>query len=80
MVETDEGIEADGVAGDGEVLGEDAVAEGEEGVDGVAGRAAVAALEVELEGVTFGGFALDHAGELGEVETCAVALDAEEFF
>lgn len=38
MVKADEGVEADGVGGDGEILGEDAVTEGEDGVDGIAWR------------------------------------------
>ena len=47
VVEAAVGVEADGRGGDGEVLGEERVAEGEEGVDGVGGGASVAGLEAE---------------------------------
>ena len=80
VVEAHHGIEADGVAGDGEILDEKAVGEGEESVDGVAGRAAVPAIEVEAEGRWDAGIALhlDQPGERGEVKAGGVTLDAEQ--
>ena len=47
----DVGIEADSVGGEDAIFGEEAVEEGEEGVDGIAGGAAVALAEVEGEGL-----------------------------
>ncbi len=46
VVETEGGVEADGEEGDGAVFCEDGVGEGEQGVDGVGGGAAVAVVEV----------------------------------
>ena len=83
VVEAEVGVKADGVAGDGQVLREDGVGEGEEGVDGVAGWAAVAAFEVEGEVVGGGVGAVadfDEAGEFAEVDAGGVAFDAEEGF
>ena len=80
VVEAHHGVEADGVTGDGEVFGEEAVGEGEQGVDGVAGRAAVAAIEIEAEGrrgVRFA-FGFDESAEGAEIEARGVAFEAEE--
>lgn len=78
VVEAHHGVEADSVAGDGEVLDEEAVGEGEESVDGVARGAAVAAGEVEGEGGVLVGSGFDEAAEGLEVEAGGVAFDAEE--
>lgn len=80
MVEAEVGVEPDGCEGDGPVFGEEGVCEGEHGVDGVAGRAAVAVFEGEVEarfGV-FGGRGLQHAPEVGEVGFRGHAFDAEQ--
>ncbi len=83
VVEAEVGVKADGVTGQGQVFGQDAVGEGEESVDGVAGRSAIAAFKVEGEAIG-GGFGavagLDHAGEFAEVDAGGIAFEAKERF
>src|SRR5690606_17801158 len=74
VIEAEQRVEAHGTNGQGELLGEERVAEGEQRVDRVPRRAAVAAVEIELER----GTTLQHAGELGIVAPCRGAFDAEE--
>jgi hypothetical protein len=70
--ETEEGVEADGLEGDGEILGEEAVDEGQDGVDRIAGWSSVAAVDVEL--VPAG----DEGEEGGEVVLGGLAFETEE--
>jgi hypothetical protein len=71
--EADGGIETDAFEGGLDIVGEEGVEEGEEGVDGVSWGSAVAAGEGES------GFAgSDELGEHGEVELGGLALDAAE--
>src|SRR5690606_8685345 len=74
VIQAEQRVEAHGTNGQGELLGEERVAEGEQRVDRVPRRAAVAAVEIELER----GTTLQHAGELGIVAPCRGAFDAEE--
>src|SRR5581483_4582043 len=76
MVETDERIEADGVADDGEVLDEEAVRERQERVHRVAWWAPVPVQEVELRSGLV--LHLDHAVEMLEVQPRRRALDTEQ--
>lgn len=69
------GVEAISKEGDGELLGQEGVAEGEEGIDGVSGRAAVAGCEVP-GGVEVARF--EHVGEALEVDGGDGAFEAEE--
>ena len=78
VVEAEHGVEPHGVERDGPVLGEQRVGEGEHGVYGVFGRAAVAPGKVEIAPVLAGdrllcfcgfrGFGrLEHGAEMPEV-------------
>ncbi len=82
VVEADHGVETGGVAGDGEVFGQHAIGERQEGVDGIARRAAVAGLEIKRKaGCRLGGiFGFEHVIEFAEVQARAVAFNAQELF
>ena len=76
VVEPPVGVEADGGQGYEPFPGQHGISEGEHGVDGVLGRAAVSFVEGKAHvGVVRG---LEHACEVPEIPRCGGAFDAEQ--
>ena len=73
MKEAKKGIESHRVANAGQFLAENAVPQREQGVDRIAGRAAITSTEIKRLAVV----AFQHGGEMLEINGCSGSLQAE---